>query len=58
MALPHVSIDDVHAAAQRIAPYVNRTPVATSQTLRAEIDADVYFKLESQQKIGAFKARG
>lgn len=58
MPLPHVSIDDVHAAASRIAPYVNRTPVATSQTLRAEIDADVYFKLESQQKIGAFKARG
>ena len=58
MALPHVSIDDVREAAERIAPYVNRTPVATSQTLRSEIDADIYFKLESQQKIGAFKARG
>ncbi len=58
MTLPHVSIEDVRAAAKRIAPYVNRTPVATSQTLRSEIEAAVYFKLESQQKIGAFKARG
>lgn len=58
MSLPHLSLDDVLAAADRIAPYVNRTPVATSQTLSSEIDAAVYFKLESQQKIGAFKARG
>lgn len=58
MALPHVSLDDVVAAAERVEPHVNRTPVVTSQTLRREIALDVFFKLESQQKVGAFKARG
>jgi len=56
--LPHVSIDDVRAAAERIAPHINHTPIATSTTLDSEIGASVFFKLESQQKIGAFKARG
>ena len=56
--LPHVSIDDVRAAAERIAAHINHTPIATSTTLDAEIGGSVFFKLESQQKIGAFKARG
>jgi threonine dehydratase len=58
MSIPHVSIDDVAAAAQRIGPYVHRTPIATSTTLDGKLGASVFFKLESQQKIGAFKARG
>lgn len=51
-------MDDVSAAAARIGPYVHRTPVATSATLDAQLGASMFFKLESQQKIGAFKARG
>lgn len=58
MSIPHVSIDDVTDAADRIRPYVHRTPIATSTTLDRESGASVFFKLESQQKIGAFKARG
>ncbi|MCH8135598.1 MAG: pyridoxal-phosphate dependent enzyme, partial [Proteobacteria bacterium] len=48
----------VEAAAQRIAPFIIRTPVATSETLNAELGAEVFFKCENLQKIGAFKARG
>jgi len=58
MSIPHVSLDDVTAAATRIGPYIHRTPIATSATLDAKLGASIFFKLESQQKIGAFKARG
>lgn len=58
MSLPHVSFDEVRAAAERIAPYVHRTPVLTSATLDRELGASVLFKNEAFQKVGAFKARG
>jgi threonine dehydratase len=53
-----LNIDDVRAAAQRIARHVHRTPVASSSTLDRELDAHVFFKCENFQKVGAFKARG
>ena len=52
------SFDDVLAAAARIAPFVHRTPVMTSATLDRELGAQVFFKCENLQKVGAFKARG
>ena len=52
------SFDDVRAAAERIAPFVHRTPIMTSATLDRDIDARVFFKCENFQKVGAFKARG
>lgn len=55
---PAATFEDIHSAAERIAPYRHRTPVATSATLKAETGADVYFKCENLQKVGAFKARG
>jgi len=58
MTTAEVSIEDVLLAAHRIAPYVHRTPVATSATLDADLDCEVVFKAENLQKIGAFKARG
>lgn len=58
MPEPAASFEDVRAAADRIAPYAHRTPVATSATLRRETDSDVFFKCENLQKVGAFKARG
>lgn len=51
-------IEDVRAAARRIAPWVHRTPVVTSSTLDRELGARVFFKCENLQKVGAFKARG
>jgi len=52
------TIDDIRAAARRIAPHVHRTPVATSATLDRELGASFFFKCENLQKVGAFKARG
>lgn len=57
MTLP-VSLADVEAAAERIQPFVHRTPVFTSATLDRELGAHVFFKAENLQKVGAFKARG
>lgn len=58
MSTMPVTIDDVLAAATRIAPYVHHTPVLTSRTVDARFGAEVFFKAENFQKIGAFKARG
>ena len=56
-ALP-VTLDDVRAAAARIAPHVHRTPVLTSRTADAVAGAKLFFKAETFQRVGAFKARG
>ena len=53
-----ISIGDIRDAAERIAPYVHRTPVMTSRALDAMFGAEIYFKCENLQKVGAFKARG
>jgi threonine dehydratase len=49
---------DVVAARERILPYINRTPVLTSRTLDARAGARLFFKAETFQRVGAFKARG
>lgn len=48
----------VLSAKKRIAPYAYNTPVMTSQTLNELLGAEVYFKCENLQKMGAFKFRG
>ncbi len=53
-----VTFDDVRAAAARIAAHVHRTPVFTSRTADAITGARVFFKAETFQRVGAFKARG
>jgi threonine dehydratase len=49
---------DIEAAHERIKPYIHRTPVLANQTLNEFAGAEIYFKCENFQKIGAFKARG
>jgi threonine dehydratase len=49
---------DVAAAAERIAGEANRTPVLTSRTANEAMGADVFFKCENFQRMGAFKFRG
>lgn len=58
MLEPAATFNDVLLAAERIAPHAHRTPVATSATLRKETNAEIFFKCENLQKVGAFKARG
>ncbi|MEO7430047.1 MAG: threonine ammonia-lyase [Acidimicrobiales bacterium] len=53
-----VTLDDVRAAAERIAGAVERTPSARSQTLSAVLGADVTVKFENLQFTAAFKERG
>src|SRR5690606_32330132 len=50
--------EDILQAAARIAPFVHKTPVLTSQTLDSMSGASLYFKCENFQKVGAFKFRG
>jgi len=50
--------DDVVQAAERIAGAAHRTPVLTSRTVNAEFGAEVFFKCENMQRMGAFKFRG
>lgn len=48
----------IEAAAVRIAPHAHRTPVLRSRTLDALAGAQLHFKCENLQRIGAFKFRG
>lgn len=55
-ALP--TYDDVVAAARRIEGQAHRTPVLSSRTLDEMLGAQVFFKCENFQRMGAFKFRG
>lgn len=50
--------EDILQAALRIRPYINITPIITSSTLNKMTCAELFFKCENFQKVGAFKARG
>ena len=50
--------DDVAAAAARIKGHAHRTPVMTSRTTNDALGAEVFFKCENLQRMGAFKFRG
>jgi threo-3-hydroxy-L-aspartate ammonia-lyase len=49
---------DVEQAAARIEGAAHRTPVLTSTTFDARANANVFFKCENVQRMGAFKFRG
>jgi threo-3-hydroxy-L-aspartate ammonia-lyase len=50
--------DDVAAAARRLQGQAHRTPVLRSTTADRLLKAEVYFKCENLQRMGAFKFRG
>ena len=49
---------DVQAAARRLAGVAHKTPVITSRTVNEALGAEVFFKAENLQRMGAFKFRG
>ena len=53
-----VEYPDVTEAHRRIRGHIHRTPVATSSFIDDLVGAEVFFKCENLQKVGAFKARG
>jgi threonine dehydratase len=57
-ANPPSQFSDVLAAAARIAPHAQVTPVLRSASLDALTGAQLYFKCENFQRVGAFKFRG
>jgi threonine dehydratase len=50
--------DDVQGAAARLATYAHRTPVLRSRLINEQLGAEVVFKCENFQRMGAFKFRG
>jgi threonine dehydratase len=52
---PSISLSDVRAAAERIAPFVLPTPLLPAPAALGEA---VWFKAESLQRTGSFKVRG
>ncbi|TCM49039.1 threo-3-hydroxy-L-aspartate ammonia-lyase [Kribbella sp. VKM Ac-2568] len=56
--MAELTLDDIRAAAERIAGTAHRTPVLTSRTLNDRVGAEVFLKAENFQRIGAFKFRG
>ncbi|MBW1693040.1 MAG: threo-3-hydroxy-L-aspartate ammonia-lyase [Deltaproteobacteria bacterium] len=50
--------EQVLAAKKRLQGYANVTPIMTSRTVNRRVGAEVYFKCENFQRIGAFKFRG
>jgi threonine dehydratase len=57
MTLP-VSYADIEAARTRLHRLAHRTPVVTSRTANAATGAELFFKCENLQRMGAFKFRG
>lgn len=55
---PLLTAEDLREAENRIRPYAHRTPVLTSSYLDERSGAELFFKCENFQRIGAFKFRG
>ncbi|MEI6382701.1 MAG: threo-3-hydroxy-L-aspartate ammonia-lyase [Betaproteobacteria bacterium] len=55
---PLPTFEDVVLAAQRISGFAHRTPVMHSRYLNQTLGAEVFFKCENLQRMGAFKFRG
>lgn len=58
MALLVISYDDIILAHQRIAGFSLKTPVLTSSSANEQTGAQLFFKCENFQHMGAFKFRG
>ena len=50
--------NNVKLASDRVASYLHRTPIITSEVLNDMLSANIYFKADCLQKTGAFKVRG
>jgi threo-3-hydroxy-L-aspartate ammonia-lyase len=57
MSLP-ISLQDIRAAADRLAGVAHKTPVMTSRLADERSGATLFLKCENLQRMGAFKFRG
>jgi threonine dehydratase len=58
MMIQHPELKDIREAADRIRQVAHVTPVLKSSHLNRETGAELFFKCENFQKVGAFKFRG
>ncbi|MGH1434524.1 MAG: threonine ammonia-lyase [Lewinella sp.] len=57
--LLHVpTAEDIRESHRLIQPLIHRTPIMTCEAINEMTGADIHFKCENFQKIGAFKMRG
>ena len=52
------TFSDIKKAHERIRPFIHQTPVLTSKSINQIVSAELFFKCENLQKVGAFKFRG
>ena len=52
------TIKDIREASYRIRPFSHRSPVFTCSAINRMSEAELFFKCENFQKVGAFKIRG
>ena len=53
-----VSLSDIRSAAERIHPYVHRTPLLPNRSISEKSGVEVRLKCENLQRAGSFKIRG
>ncbi|MGW0160159.1 threonine ammonia-lyase [Mycobacterium sp. NPDC003323] len=53
-----VTLDQITAAAERLAPVIRQTPVVASRALSERTGGQVWLKCENLQRTGSFKPRG
>lgn len=53
-----ITKEQIEQAHERIKPFIHQTPVLTSTYVNSIAGAELFFKCENFQKIGAFKIRG
>ena len=51
-------INDIEKAYSRISKFIHKTPILSSKGINEIAGAEIYFKCENFQKVGAFKFRG
>lgn len=52
------NFEDIVFAKNKINKFINKTPVLTCSTINKLTNANIFFKCENFQKVGAFKYRG
>lgn len=55
---PLAALERIRSAAERIGPYIRRTPTVYSYTFSETSGCEVFLKLENLQRTGSFKVRG
>ncbi|MBT9485247.1 pyridoxal-phosphate dependent enzyme [Sediminibacterium sp.] len=53
-----ITKESIEKAHEKIKPYIHHTPVLTNSSIDEMAEAELFFKCENFQKIGAFKIRG